>query len=206
MLDAQTICEELEAFGVQLEERQAGQVAVYIDKLLLWNQRVNLTSVTSPLDIVRRHFGESMYGAQFLAERAGTLADVGSGAGFPGLVLKLVCPALKVTLIEPVTKKAVFLSEVARALNLDGVEIIRERTDNIRELQVDAVTARAVGELGGLLRWCNGVLADRGQILLWLGAGDAEMTRAVGGWNWSKPALIPGSNRRVVLAGRKGHP
>jgi 16S rRNA (guanine527-N7)-methyltransferase len=144
-----------------------------------------------------------MFGAQLLARTDAALADVGSGAGFPGLALKLVCPALRVTLIEPVIKKGVFLSEVVRALELKGVDVARERTERLAGLSVDIVTARAVGDLSGLLGWAAGVLGGGGQVLLWLGATDADAARRLEGWDWSEPMRIPLSKQRVILTGRR---
>ena len=191
----------LEPFGIEVGVRLAEQIRIYVRTLLFWNQKVNLTTVTEPQEILTRHFGESMFGAQFLGRRDGVLADVGSGAGFPGLALKLACPALRVKLIEPTIKKAVFLSEVVRALELSGVEVVKERTERIRGLGADVVTARAVGELAVLLGWAGDAVVARGQVLLWLGAADAEQCRRTPGWEWAEPALIPLSGNRVVLSG-----
>jgi 16S rRNA (guanine527-N7)-methyltransferase len=193
----------LAPFGVDVGERLAGQIRVYVRTVLFWNQRVNLTAITEPREILARHFGESMFGAQLLERTSGTLADVGSGAGFPGLALKLACPALRVKLIEPTIKKAVFLSEVVRALELSGVEVMKERTEQISGLEVDVVTARAVGELSELLSWAESAVVANGQVLLWLGAADAERARQLIRWEWGEPAAIPLSGQRVVLSGVK---
>lgn len=193
----------LAPFGVQVGERLAQQVRVYLRTLLFWNQKVNLTAITEPGEVLRRHFGESMFGAEWLARTDGVLADVGSGAGFPGLALKLVCPALRVKLIEPTTKKAVFLSEVVRALGLSGVEVVRARTEELADMKADAITARAVGDLAGVLGWSGKALPDGGQVLLWLGADDAKRAASIPGWEWAGPVAIPESSSRVLLSGRK---
>ena len=193
----------LEPFGVEVDDQLAEQIRIYVRMLLSWNQRINLTSVTDPQQILERHFGESMYGARLLARPDGVLADVGSGAGFPGLALKLVCPALGVKLIEPTLKKAVFLSEVVRTLGITRVEVLKDRIENLGPLQVDCVTARAVGGLEALLEWANRNIAASGQVLLWLGAADAAAARGVGGWSWSESIAIPRSEKRVILSGLK---
>lgn len=197
------IRQALTAFGVAAGDHLAGQIRAYIGLLLQWNQKVNLTAITQPQEILTRHFGESMFGAQFLVRPNGLLADVGSGAGFPGLALKLACPALRVKLIEPAIKKAVFLSEVVRALELRGVEVVRERTEQVRGVEADVVTARAVGDLHGLVEWASSVVTSQGQVLLWLGREDARRTGQFAGWDWSEPAPIPGSLQRVILSGRR---
>ena len=202
-LATQFVREALAPFGVEVDDRLAAQVSRYMETLLFWNQKVNLTAVTEPREILTRHFGESMFGAQFLSRPEGVLGDVGSGAGFPGLALKLASPALHLKLIEPTIKKAVFLSEVVRALELNGVEVVKERTERIRGLGADVVTARAVGELAGLLGWARDAVFEGGQVLLWLGAEDAERARGTAGWEWAGPAAIPLSGQRVVLSGMK---
>jgi 16S rRNA (guanine527-N7)-methyltransferase len=103
----------------------------YISVLLRWNKKIALTAITDPLDIVRFHFGESMFGAPAVPIRKGRLADVGTGAGFPGLPLKLLVPSLDLVLIESNAKKASFLSECIRELNLTGVDVYRGRVEEI---------------------------------------------------------------------------
>ena len=93
--------------GIQLD-----QIQKYISLLLLWNQKVSLTSIEDPQELVSRHFGESFFGAKFIENVGCRLADVGSGAGFPGLALKIALPELQVFLIEQDARKATFLNEV----------------------------------------------------------------------------------------------
>ncbi|MGH9815940.1 MAG: 16S rRNA (guanine(527)-N(7))-methyltransferase RsmG [Candidatus Acidiferrales bacterium] len=203
-LQLAAIRSELAPFGVHLNDDQARQIALCVKTLLFWNQRINLTAITDPCEILRRHFGESMFGAQFLDGTSETLLDVGSGAGFPGLPLKILCPSLHVKLIEPVTKKAVFLSEIVRLLELSHVDVLRKRIEQIDEASAaDCVTARAVGDLAALLSWAGRVLNVGAQTLLWLGHDDAIAAARFAGWNWSNPVPIPMSRNRVVLAGRK---
>lgn len=203
-LQLAAIRSEMAPFGVNVSDDQARQIALYVKTLLFWNQRINLTSVTDPREVLQRHFGESMFGAKFLESTGGTLLDVGSGAGFPGLPLKILCPSLHVKLIEPVTKKAVFLSEIVRLLQVSHVDVLRKRMEDIDEAPAaDCVTARAVGDLTGLLSWADRVLNVGAQTLLWLGREDAVGARRVDGWNWSDPWPIPMSRNRVVLGGRK---
>src|SRR5579863_6673365 len=116
----------LEKFGITLEPRQLGQLAAYLRLLLRWNRSINLTAVRDPQEVVTRHFAESMYLARFEALR-GSLLDVGSGAGFPGLPLKIAVPELAVVLLEPIAKKRAFLKEVARECELRDVEVSGSR-------------------------------------------------------------------------------
>ena len=108
----------LKPFYRGLTKEQATAIRRYVDKLLFWNQSVSLTSIEDPAEIVARHFGESLFAASVASFESGRLADVGSGAGFPGLPLKILYPMLEVTLLEPNKKKCAFLSEVCQILSV----------------------------------------------------------------------------------------
>jgi len=194
----------LQPFGVDLKADQILAIRRYIIMLNLWNQRVSLTSLNDPWEILQRHFGESMFAASQFSISSGRLADVGSGAGFPGLALKILCPELQVRLIEPNGKKCVFLLEVARYLRLSGVEVTRGRIENLDPEPglLDFVTARAVGQFDRLLKWSRGALREGARLVLWLGAEDAARLSQVHGWLWGEAIHIPQSARRVLLIGR----
>ncbi len=197
----------LEPYGIRPSPSQAEAIQRYLTLLLQWNQKVNLTSLRDPaeiLQILQRHFGESMFAASAVPISCGRLADVGAGAGFPGLALKIACPDLAVVLIESNLKKSAFLSEVVRLLNLDGVEVVRSRMEDlsVRAGFAGFVSARAVGNFERILRWARNALSKDGQVLLWLGAADAEEVSSRHGWRWRKPIRIPSSHRRVLLVGR----
>ena len=120
------IARELAGFGLQLPPPAMAQLSRYLELLLQWNRRVNLTGLRDPREIVRRLFGESLAISRAV-ELRGWLVDVGSGAGFPGLALKLVAPDLRVTLVEARQKKCAFLKEVARQCGFAGVDVVAER-------------------------------------------------------------------------------
>src|SRR6184192_4854438 len=101
----------LEEFKLPAYDDQALQIQRYIKILLAWNEKVNLTAIRDPLEILYRHFCESMYAVKALALKSGRLADVGSGGGFPGLPLKILQPDLQVFLVETNVKKVTFLAE-----------------------------------------------------------------------------------------------
>ncbi len=193
----------LEPYGIHASQELARSIRLYADLLLLWNEKINLTSITQPREIIERHFGESLYAAHTVPITSGRLADVGSGAGFPGLALKLLRPELSVILIEPSGKKAAFLAEVCRELELSKVNVVRGRTGEIMAMEplLNYVTARAVGQLDRLLAWSAGALAGQGRAVLWLGEDDARRVNAAPGWTWRKPIPIPLSRRRVLLVG-----
>ena len=144
--------------GLRLDEAQAMQFRRYYRELAEWNSRINLTGIAGCEDVQAKHFLDSLSVSQAMPVEAmagGALADVGSGAGFPGLPLKIACPGLRVTLVESIGKKAAFLRHVVGAMGLDGVEVLAERAEtlahrpHLREA-FDVVTARAVVELDSL--------------------------------------------------------
>jgi 16S rRNA (guanine527-N7)-methyltransferase len=194
----------LTPFQVQLSSGQIAQTREYVRLLLKWNQSVSLTSVVDPVEIVARHFGESMFISCLIPVKNCRLADLGSGAGFPGLALKIVAPTLRIRLIESNKKKCAFLSEVTRSLEMKDVEVTPVRFNEIRASGdfVDIVTARAVGGFPGILHWAKGALAHRGHLALWLGGEDASKVSSTPGWIWQPAVKIPDSQRRFVLIGR----
>src|SRR5258707_13325408 len=122
----------LSPFSAHLSADQMGKVREYIRILLKWNELINLTAIIEPAEIIARHFGESMFLHSILPVENGRLADVGSGAGFPGIALKILSPGLQVVLIESNKRKGAFMAEVVRSLELLGAEILPMRFEEIR--------------------------------------------------------------------------
>jgi 16S rRNA (guanine527-N7)-methyltransferase len=191
-------------FRVSLSGDQTLKIREYIRLLLKWNQSVNLTSIVDPAEILTRHFGESMFVCSLLPVENCRLADVGSGAGFPGLALKIACPGVHVVLIESNKKKCAFLSEVVRALELTNVEILPARFDEIRVAPgfAEIAAARALGGFPSFLRWTRAALASRGHVILWLGGEDTTKVSGTPGWIWQPAVRIPESQRRFIMIGR----
>ena len=181
------------------------QLQRYLDLLLRWNQRVNLTAVRDPETIVTRHFGESLFAARVLLPTRATLivADIGSGAGFPGIPMKLFAPGIELTLIESQNKKAVFLREVVRTLGLDHVDVFPGRAEQWGRT-ANLVTLRAVERFERALSVAVKLVADNGQLGLLIGGGQVPAAQqALGGWVWREPVLVPQSEARVILAGKR---
>jgi len=191
----------LDPYGISASPRLCASIQRYMTLLLQWNRRISLTTVTDPAEIVRFHFGESLFAVSVVPIRNGRLADVGSGAGFPGLALKLAVPELHATLIESNAKKATFLSEVVRDLTLEDVTIARTRTEDYssRNKPFDFVTARALGKYADLLSWSKVNLVPRGKVVLWIGEEECAKISNLSGWTWRDPVHIPGSERRFLL-------
>src|ERR1700676_4433631 len=140
------ISSALSGFQLQLSTGQMAKVREYVRLLLKWNQSISLTSVLDPMEIMARHFGESMFLRCLIPVEKCRLPHLGTGGGFPGLALKIACPTLQVTLIESNKKKCAFLSEVVRALEMKNVEVLPVRFEEIRNSTdfVEIVTARAL--------------------------------------------------------------
>lgn len=142
------------------------QLSTYLDLLLKWNARTNLTAIRDPHEIVRRHFGESLFAAQYLAPGSTTLLDFGSGAGFPGLPIQLYHPHLAVTLAESQNKKATFLREVIRTLGLK-TEVWAARVETMPPTRrFSTVTLRAVDDMAVALPAASSRIAPGGQLVI----------------------------------------
>jgi len=203
-LSLDAIASALAPYRVPLSADQLNAISLYVNKLISWNKLVNLTALEDPLEIVAQHFGESMFASSLLPMSFGRLADVGTGAGFPGLPLKIANPGLEVTLLEPNLKKCAFLAEIQRILGLTGVNVIRSRYEELRAGQdsFDFVCSRALGDYKRMLAWAGKTIEIDGHVLLWLGSDDSILLGRTTGWTWEPPVKIPESRRRVILHGR----
>jgi 16S rRNA (guanine527-N7)-methyltransferase len=183
------------AGGPELASEVYVQLARYLELLLRWNARTNLTAIRSPEEIVRRHFGESLFAARQVAG-VGTLMDFGSGAGFPGLPIQLAHPELKVTLAESQNKKATFLREAVRTLGL-GTEVWAGRVEMIpMGRRFDVVTLRAVDRIESAIE-SAAVRADR---LLVLTTGRQKLPRLTE-FAWQEPVRMPGMEGQELRFG-----
>lgn len=200
------------SWGLHLDQRQIEQFARYSAELRAWNTRVNLTAITDEREIVIRHFLDSLRCALSWGEHPLRLIDVGSGAGFPALPLKILAPELHITLVESVGKKAAFLRHIVATLDLRDVAVVNARAEVVgrdprhRE-QYDVVTARAVAELAILAEYCLPLCAIGGRVLAPKGSDvDDEAARArvaiarLGGQLLSvEPVDIPGVEPRTLV-------
>lgn len=147
------------AWGLGLSQRQLDQFAIYVTELRRWNEQVNLTAISDDREIIIRHFLDSLRCALSWGTAPNNLVDVGAGAGFPGLPLKILRPELSLTLVESVEKKAAFLRHIAAELDLSDVNIIVGRAETAGRSEThreryDLAVARAVAELRVLAEYC----------------------------------------------------
>src|SRR5215813_2829656 len=190
-------------FNFAVSSEQIQHIQQYTTLLLAWNDKVNLTAIRDPLEILYRHFCESMYGATVLPVEKCRLADVGSGAGFPGLALKIARPDLELFLVESNVKKATFIAEVIRELGLTDAKVLVSRFEELGEevAPLDFVCSRALGDFPQFLAWAGSPQVLARSVLLWLGRRDLDDVRAVQGWEWEAPIAMPHSLQRVLLRG-----
>lgn len=213
-MDSPRIAELLAPFlDHPLSESQLKHISTYIDILLRWNQKLNLTAVRDPEQIVTRHFGESLFAAQHLfpsssvrpgraADSPPHVSDVGSGAGFPGLPIKLCGPEIHLTLIESNYKKATFLREVVRALAFNNVDVFSGRAETLPDSSADLVTLRAVERFDLVLPIAARLVAPDGRLALFLGEGQAcRVPQLATGFKWRERSPIPLSSKRILLVG-----
>jgi 16S rRNA (guanine527-N7)-methyltransferase len=238
-----------------LSTAQLQDISTYIDILIRWNARINLTAVRDPEEIVTRHFGESLFAARHLFPRiAGdlfipsgqldgdrsdyasdrefdrgraalqrrasaqentgalapeaeaktkTVADIGTGAGFPGLPIKIWAPDLALTLIESNHKKATFLREVVRALTLTNVDIQNTRAETLTASTFDVVTVRAVERFESILPVAAAMVSPAGRLALLISTPQRDQTHMLlPHLTWAEAISIPNSQSRIFLVGK----
>jgi 16S rRNA (guanine527-N7)-methyltransferase len=220
MTSLDTLAKGADALGVQLAEQQFTRFQTYLDGLAQWNKRTNLTSPAALANAERVHLLDSLTLVPLLRAKtpdARRLVDVGTGAGFPGLALKVAMPELHVVLVEATHKKVQFLRWMADELGLDDLEIVAERAELVgrdpafRE-SFDVATARAVGTLAIVLELTLPLCSVGGAVLAQRGMDAAEeaiaitaVARALGGDQPTLETVRPGEAEEAssVLVVRK---
>jgi 16S rRNA (guanine527-N7)-methyltransferase len=215
-MDTTQIAALLEPFLEQpLSLSQLEQISTYIDLLQRWNARINLTAIRTNEEIVTRHFGESFFLARHLFPYplstdncSPRVIDIGSGAGFPALPLKIWAPHIHLTLIESNHKKAAFLQEIARTLTLTKINVITDRAETVSAQPgfepADSVTLRAVEHFGKILPQAESLLAPNGTLALLIGASQIPHLTTLTTIKWHSPISIPKSHSRVLSIGVRG--
>jgi len=179
------------------------KLQTYLDLLLKWNARLNLTAIRTPEGIIQRHFGESIFAAQNLPAGIWTLLDFGSGGGFPGVPIALCRPEIRVVLAESQLKKAAFLREAVRTLSLENALVFAGRVEAL-DREFDAVTLRAVDKMEDACRIAVGKLASGGWFAPFTTLEAVDRLRtSLSGIAWESPLTLPGSKQRILLMGRR---
>ncbi|QTQ39813.1 16S rRNA (guanine(527)-N(7))-methyltransferase RsmG [Lactobacillus taiwanensis] len=161
-MNPEIFAKELAKYGFELSDNQKGQFATYYNKLIEFNKKVNLTRITDEDEVYLKHFFDSItpfleFPDLFKGEK--TLCDVGAGAGFPSLPIKILCPNLRITIVDSLGKRLKFLDELVNDLDLDEVTLVHSRAEdagqnkNLRE-KFDLVTGRAVARMSVLSEYC----------------------------------------------------
>ena len=203
-METAAIARLLEPF-IELDETRLRAISTYIDLLLKWNARINLTAIREPGEIVQRHFGESLFAAKHLLEQKlpQTAVDLGSGAGFPGVPFALLAPEIQVTLIESQQKKATFLKELVHALGLKSARVFSDRAENYSGT-ADLVMLRAVERFEQALQMAVGLTTEGGRVALMVGSGQVESAEKLAAdVIWNNPVEVPCSLSRELLVGIK---
>ena len=204
-LSEETIRRAMGEFQIEIDKVQVMLIQQYMSILRRWNEKLNLTAIRDPLEILYRHFCESMFGSSAIPVDKGRLADIGAGPGFPGIPLKIARPDLDLVLVESNIKKGTFLAEVVRELGLARTRVIISRYEELDEelAPLDIVCARAVGVFLPFLEWAAAPKVTAKTVALWIGGRDLEEARKSKLWDWKEPVLVPRSLQRYILVGKK---
>ena len=175
-MERETFIKLLSSHGLELSPLQLQQLDDYASFLKEYNEKINLTAITEYEEVLEKHFYDSLL-LSFHKEMKGSLCDIGSGAGFPGVVLKICYPELKVDLVEPLGKRCVFLNELIKREGLEGIDVLNVRGEDLsrqaRE-KYDFVTARAVSSLNVLIEVCGALVKKDGYFIALRGKNGLE--------------------------------
>lgn len=159
-MDEQSFIKALSKHGIELDEKQINQFKLYYEELIEWNEKVNLTAITEKKEVYLKHFYDSIALSFYMdIEKIQSICDVGAGAGFPSIPLKICYPHLEITIVDSLKKRITFLQTLITEIGLDKVHLVHARAEdfgqqkNYRE-SFDLVTARAVAKMAVLSEYC----------------------------------------------------
>jgi 16S rRNA (guanine527-N7)-methyltransferase len=203
-VDTSAIAQLLQPY-FQPDESRLIVISKYIDLLVKWNARINLTAVRAPEEMVQRHFGESFFAANHVLSQGKVekVIDLGSGAGFPGVPFAMLAPQVQVTLIESNKKKAAFLRELIYQLNLKNAKVFDDRGEKYTQT-ADVVTMRAVESFSKVLALAIQLAEPGGRVALMIGS--SQVQEAIGSGDqmmWDEALPVPGGHSRVLLVGNQ---
>ncbi len=206
-----------QSFGVDLDNEKVEKLNLYGNLLLEWNEKINLTAITEPQEVLIKHFYDCiLFLKNVNIPQNATLIDIGTGAGFPGLVLKIVRPDIRVTLLDSLNKRIIFLNDVIEKCGLSEIEAIHSRAEEggkspkYRE-KYDIACARAVAAIPTLLEYCTPFVKPNGIFVAMKGPSAAEEVEnsqnAIRLLNMQKPQIIcealPNNDPRTFVIFKK---
>jgi len=212
------LLQNAQTLGIDLNEQQLASFEIYKNELLLWNAKTNLISENSSQEIIPRHFLDSLTALQFINNPAARIIDVGCGAGFPGIPLKIARPTLELYLLETNRKKVSFLKHLLRLLNLTDVVVLHDRTENVIKTDIwkekfDVLISRAAFKLAELLPQGEYFLARGGSLIALKGPNvDEELALCFSGSDQHKitqliqhDVIIPflDGQRKIIIGEKK---
>lgn len=211
MIDSKRFTQTLEKYGITLTNVQLKQFEIYAKILVSYNEKVNLTAITDPKGIEEKHFLDSILFAKNPLVK-GSLVDVGTGAGFPGIVAKIFKPEIVLTMIEPTGKRCIFLQYALEEIGIKGT-VVKERAEEAarkgyRE-RYDVATARAVADIRVLCEYCIPLVKKGGYFIAMKGqtddsqAGEIAMERLGARYIETQEFLLPDESQRSLIICKK---
>ena len=171
--------ENIKSLGINPTDKQLADLETYYDMLIEWNNKINLTRIIDKEDAYLKHFYDSLTVVRIQnLEEVNTICDVGTGAGIPGIILKIFYPHLKLTLIDSKEKKLKFIDEVIKRLDLKDTKTVHTRAEEYKE-KYDLVVSRAVANIETLLKYTMHLLNKDGKLIAMKGDIDKELTKDV---------------------------
>lgn len=211
------IADRCAGFGVEIDGNITGRLNLYGNLLLEWNEKMNLTAITAPEDVLYKHFYDCILFLKAVTPaKNARIIDVGTGAGFPGMVLKIVRPDINATLLDSLNKRLVFLNEVIAELGLSGISTVHMRAEDAGKAaahreKYDIACARAVAALPALMEYCLPLVKKGGCFVAMKGASaEEEMNRSLSAAHLlgaDKPTIIcetlTGNEQRAFVISKK---
>ena len=171
--------QELKIINIDLTEEQLNKLEIFYELLVEWNNKINLTRIIEKKDVYLKHFYDSLTIRKVIdLNSVESLCDVGTGAGFPGIVLKIVYPHLRITLVDSLQKRVNYLNEVINKLELQDIKAVHIRAEDYKE-KFDVVTSRAVANIEKLTKYTMHLLNKNGVLIALKGNIDDELTEEV---------------------------
>lgn len=178
-MNKELFIKELKKLNIEITEDQLQKLNKFYELLVEWNEKINLTRITEKEDVYLKHFYDSLTITKVInLNEVETLCDIGTGAGFPGVVLKIMYPNLKITLVDALQKRVNYLNEIIKKLDLKDIEALHVRGEDLKE-KYDVVTSRAVANIEKLLTYTMHLVNKDGVMIAMKGNIEDELTKEV---------------------------